>query len=172
VSSLEAMRLFPAHPAFDFGVSARKQPEVVRTLDVTIPKSFEGAHLLLTGVNVTTPFSYSADIYLTPAGEELRFEDRKFRATHLAELLYFWRAHHGGRVRRTHDLTVDLGPALSSLAEGRSGEQWRVSVALGASETKPHHHDGDHGHRQGGAIDDATERAKLMDFGELTLKVY
>ena len=28
---------FPAHPAFDFVVSARKQPERVRTLDITIP---------------------------------------------------------------------------------------------------------------------------------------
>jgi hypothetical protein len=172
VSTLEATPGFPAHPAFDFAVSARKQPELVRTLDVTIPASFEGAHLLLTGVNVMTPFSYSADVYLTHPGEELRFEDRDFRATHLADLLYFWRAHHGDGRRRTHDLTVDLGPALRSVANGRAGEHWRVSVALGASDTKPRHHHGDHQHGHGSAVDDAAVRAEIMDFDELTLTVY
>jgi tyrosinase len=167
--------LFPAHPAFDFVVSARKPPELARTLDVTIPaRGFEGAHLLLTGVNVATPFSYSADIYLTPAGEELRLEDREFRATHLAGLLYFWRVHHGGEHRRTHDLTVDLGPALRSLAETRPGEQWRVSVTLGASETKPapHHGDHEHGHTHRAAARQAVDLPEAMDFDDLTLNVY
>ena len=36
-SDLDAARPFPAHPAFDFVVSARKAPEIVRALDVTIP---------------------------------------------------------------------------------------------------------------------------------------
>lgn len=85
-ATVEATALFPAHPAFDFVVSARKKPELVRTLDVTIPEpGFENAQLLLTGVNVMTPFSYSADIYLARASEELHLEDREFRATHLAD---------------------------------------------------------------------------------------
>ncbi len=37
-SELEAARPFPAHPAFDFVVSAHKPPEIVRALDVTIPE--------------------------------------------------------------------------------------------------------------------------------------
>lgn len=173
--AVAARPLFPAHPAFDFVVSARKQPELVRTLDVTIPApGFEGAHLLLTGMNVTTPFSYSADIYLTPAGEELRFADREFRATHLADLLYFWRAHHGGNHGRTHDLTVDLGRALTSLAETRAGEQWRVSVALGVSETtpRPHHGDHEHDHARHAGVHHPVDPAGTMDFGDLTLNVY
>jgi tyrosinase len=173
--AVAATALFPAHPAFDFVVSARKKPELVRTLDVTIPApGFETAQLLLTGVNVMTPFSYSADIYLTPAGEELRLEDREFRATHLADLLYFWQAHHGGNDARTHDLTVDLGRALESLAETHQGEKWRVSVALAASETQPWP---DHGHHEHGEVHaapapKAADLAETMDFGDLTLNVY
>jgi hypothetical protein len=166
---------FPAHPAFDFVVSARKKPALVRTLDITIPQpGVEGAHLQLTGVNVTTPFSYSADIYLTSAGEELRLEDREFRATHLADLLYFWQAHHGGDDRRTHDLTVDLGLALKSLAETHAGEQWRVSVALGASQTppRPHHGEHEHAHAHGAAAHQPVDLAATMNFGDLTLNVY
>jgi hypothetical protein len=173
--AVAARPLFPAHPAFDFVVSARKQPELVRTLDITIPApGFEGAHLLLTGVNVITPFSYSADVYLTPLGEELRLEDRGFRATHLADLLYIWQPHHGGNGRRTHDITVDLGRVLGSLAETRHGERWRVSVALGASEVKPRPHDGDHGHNRahGAAAHQAVDAAETMNFGELALNVY
>ena len=169
--AVAAMPLFPAHPAFDFVVSARKEPDLVRTLDITIPEpGVEGAHLLLTGMNVTTPFSYSADIYLTPAGEELRLEDREFRATHLADLLYFWRAHHGGHDRRAHDLTVDLGGALKSLAEAHAGEQWRVSIALGASQTPPRPHHREHEH--GAAAHPEGDLAQTMDFGDLTLNVY
>jgi hypothetical protein len=170
--AVAATALFPAHPAFDFVVSARKRPELVRTLDVTIPTPvFEDAHLLLTGVNVMTPFSYSADIYLTPAGDELRLEDREFRATHLVDLLYFWQAHHGGNGTRTHDLTVDLGRVFTSLAETHAGEQWRVSVALGASEMRPHHGHHEHDHAHGAAAHAAVNPAETMDFDELTLNV-
>ena len=165
--------LFPAHPAFDFVVSARKKPELVRTLDITIPEpGVEGAHLLLRGVNATTPFSYSADIYLTPAGEELRLEDREFRATHLADLLYFWQAHHGSGHGRRHDLTVDLGRALKALAEAHAGEHWRVSVALGASEPQRRPHHGEHEHPHGAAAHPAVDVAATMDFGDLTLNIY
>lgn len=171
--AVAAMAPFPAHPAFDFVVSARKKPELVRTLDITIPAPrVEGAHLLLTGMNVTTPFSYSADIYLTAAGEELRLEDRGFRAAHLADLLYFWQAHHGPNDGRTHDLTVDLGPALKALAETHAGEQWRVSVALGASGTRPRPHHGEHGHPHAAAAPLAIDPAGMIDFGDLTLNVY
>jgi Common central domain of tyrosinase len=169
--AVAAIPLFPAHPAFDFVVSARKEPELVRTLDITIPEpGVEAAHLLLTGMNVTTPFSYSADIYLTPAGEELRLEDREFRATHLADLLYFWRTHHGGHDGRAHDLTVDLGGALKSLAETHAGEQWRVSVALGASQTPPRPHHREHEH--GAAAHPEGDLAETMDFGDLMLNLY
>ena len=171
--AVAAPPLFPAHPAFDFVVSARKKPELVRTLDITIPKpGVEGAYLLLTGMNVTTPFSYSADIYLTPAGEELHLEDREFRATHLADLLYFWQAHHGANDARTHDLTVDLGRALRALAETHAGERWRVSVALGASGTRPRPHHGEHEHPHAAAAPQAVDPAEVIDFGDLTLNVY
>ena len=165
---------FPAHPAFDFVVSARKKPDLVRTLDITIPEpGVEGAHLLLTGVKVMTPFSYSADIYLTPVGEELHLEDREFRATHLADLLYFWQAHHGGNDGRTHDLTVDLGRALKALAEAHAGEQWRISVALGASDAQPRHHgEHDHDHAHGAAGHPAVDPAVTLDFGDMVLNVH
>jgi Common central domain of tyrosinase len=160
--------LFPTHAAFDFVVSARKSPEIVRTLDVEIPApGFEDAQLLLEDVNTMTPFSYSADVYLTAPGEELRFEDRDFRATHLVDLLYIWQAHHGGNGRHTHDLAVGLGPALRSLAETHAGEQWRVSVALGASETRPRPPDVE----AAVALREA-DVAETMDFGGLTLNVY
>ena len=90
---------------------------------------------------MTTPFSYSADIYLTPAGDELRFDDREFRATHLVDVLYFWKVHHGHGDVHTTSRSISAR-ALSSLAETHAGERWRVSVALGASETRPPPHDG------------------------------
>ena len=173
---------FPTHPAVDFVPSARKRPEVVRTAEVTVPApGFEGARLLFTEVNVATPFSYGADIYLTPAGEELRLDDRGFRQRYLADVLYFWKAHHhhGGHGRLTHDLTVDLGRVLGSLAEGHAGEQWSVSVALTASDgERPPHGDGgharrdhDHGQPQAATVEVA-DPAETMNFGELTLDVY
>jgi tyrosinase len=173
--AVAATPLFPAHPAFDFVVSASRKPDLVRTLDITIPQpGVDGAHLLLTGVKVTTPFSYSADVYLTPAGEELRLEDRDFRATHLADLLYFWQAHHGGHAGRTHDLTIDLGRALKALATTHAGEQWRVWVALGASETprRPHHGEHEHPHANGAAAPQEVDLAAAMNFGDLTLDIY
>ena len=162
-SGLDAARPFPAHPAFDFVVSARKRPEIVRALDVTIPApGFSGAQLVLSGVNVHTPFSYSADVYLAPAGEELRLDDREFRATHLVGLLYIWKAHHGGDDGHSRDLVVDLNSALMPLSETHAGERWRVSVALGASETRAprarHVPTGD--------------PSAAMDFGDLSVNVY
>jgi Common central domain of tyrosinase len=161
--------LFPTHPAIDFVVSARKPPELVRTLDVTVPApGLKAAQLLFTDVNVATTFSYGADIYLTPAGEELRTTDRGFRERYLADMLYFWKAHHhhGGHGGHTVDLIADLSRALKWLAGAHAGEQWRVSVALAASDSGGHHHDG-HEAVTPAAADPATE----MDFGDLTLEV-
>jgi hypothetical protein len=162
-NGLEAARPFPAHPAFDFVVSARKRPEIVRALDVTIPTpGFSGAQLVLSGVNVHTPFSYSADVYLAPAGEELRLDDREFRASHLVDLLYIWKAHHGGDDRHSRDLVVDLNSALMPLSETHAGEGWRVSVTLGASETRAPR----------ARHEPAGDPAAAMEFGDLSLNIY
>ncbi len=85
---------------------------------------FKAAQLLLTKVNVAMPFSYGADIYLTPAGEELRTTDRGFRERCLADMLYFWKAygHHSGNAGHTVDLIADVGKALQSLADTHAGE--------------------------------------------------
>ena len=66
---------------------------------------------------------------------------------------------------------VDLGRAFKSLAETHAGEQWRVSVALGASETRPPPHHGHHDHARGVAAHEAVNPAETMNFDELTLKV-
>ena len=162
-SGLLAAQAFPAHPAFDFVVSARKEPEIVRELDVEIPApGFSVAELVLSGFNVHTPFSYSADIYLTPADEELRLDDRDFRATHLVDLVYIWKAHHGGDERHSRDLVVDLKRALVPLSETHAREKWRISVALGASETPA---------PQAEEVP-AGDRAAAMEFGDLTLDVH
>jgi hypothetical protein len=127
---------------------------------------------------VTLPFSYGADVYLTRPGEELRTTDRAFRRRHLADVCYFWRAHHA-HGDATHDITVDLGRALDALAAGHTGEHWQVSVALTASGTgsgRDHDHADDHGLVGGSAAAAAATAAAAhpgasMDFGDLTLRV-
>ncbi len=112
----------------------------MRTLDVTVPApGFKAAQLLFTKVNVATPFSYGADIYLTPAGEELRTTDRGFRERCLADMLYFWKAygHHSGHAGHTVDLIADVGKALQSLADTHAGEPWRVRESTAAYALKP-----------------------------------
>jgi hypothetical protein len=85
----------PGHPARDVVASARNRPALVRTLELTVPEpGVDVAKLHLGDVKVTTPFSDSADIYLTPAGEELRTEDRDFRARYLADVRYIWKSRH------------------------------------------------------------------------------
>jgi hypothetical protein len=177
--TLAAGPLFPTHPAVDFAVSARKQPEIVRTLNLTIPEpGFQAARLIFTGVNAGPSFSYGADIYLTPQDEEFRPHERDFRDSYLADMLYFWKAHHHGAHggHSTHgeqrfDMVVDLSRALASLADKRPGGEWRVSVALTASDSKSRPHHVDHGARLA-AAPMPTDRADVMNFGELTLRVY
>ncbi len=111
----QAAAPFPTHPALDVVTSARSRPALVRTIELTVPQpGVKDALLRLTDVHVTTPFSYGADIYLTRAGEELRTEDRAFRQRYLANVLYFWRAHHS-LGDNTNNITVDLGSAVKSL---------------------------------------------------------
>ena len=156
--------VFPTHPAIDFVPSARKAPELVRAVDAPVPgEAFARAQLLFTDVNVATPFSYGADVYLTPADVELRTVDRSFRQRYLADVLYLWKAHrhHGGHGGHRLDLAVDLGRAFQALAREHAGEQWRISVALTAS-------DGGHHHREAGHSPDP---AQAMDFGDLTLDI-
>lgn len=90
---------FPAHPALDLVLSARKRPDLVRSADVAIPEpGFEAAHLLLSDMKVAMDVSYGADIYLTPVDEGLHPTERPFRERYLVDTLYFWEAHrhHGG----------------------------------------------------------------------------
>lgn len=159
-----AAALFPTHPALDVVTSARNQPALVRTIEFTVPQpGVTDASLRLTDVHVTLPFSYGADIYLTPAGEKLRTQDRAFRQRHLANVLKIWRAHHA-HGDNTHDITVDLGRAVQALAGSHAGEQWVVSVALTASDRGGHGHD--HGHPHA-----AADPAEMMNFGSLTFDV-
>ncbi len=173
--------LFPTHPALDVVPSARAEPALVRTLDFTVPRpGVEEAVLRLGDVHVTLPFSYGADVYITRPGEELRTTDRDFRQRSLADVCYFWRAHHA-HGDTTHDITVDLGRALDALAAGHAGEHWQVSVALTASGTgSGHDHDHDHGDGDGHgggfvaaevAMAAAAHPGSSMDFGDLTLRV-
>jgi hypothetical protein len=170
------VELFPTHPALDFVASARKPPAIVRTVEFTVPQpGVEGATLRFTDVHVTTPFSYGADVYLTPAGEELRTQDRAFRARYLANMLYFWRAHHS-HGDNTHNITVDLSRALPYLTRSHAGERWVVSVALTASDSGGTPHGGGHGHDHGGghghpALAPA-DPAQTMNFGDLTLDIH
>jgi hypothetical protein len=137
-------------------VSGHKEPELVRTLDVSVPEpDFEGAQLVLTNVKAAGHFSYGADIYLTPADEELHPLDRDFRERYLADTLYFWKHlhHHGGHATPELDMSVDLTGVLKSLAAARPHERWRLSVALAAS-------------------GDSHPQPEMLDFGDLTLNVY
>lgn len=157
---------FPAHPAIDAVPSARARPALVRTLELTVPEvGVKGAALRLSGVNVAPRFSYGAEIYLSPAAEDLRTEDRDFRAAHLASVVYLWKAHHGHD--KVHNIRVDLGRALEYLAEGHAGERWVVSVALTASASARPDHDHDHGPSVRPAA--TPPDADTMNFGELTL---
>ena len=168
----EAAAPFPTHPALDVVPSARNRPAVVRTIAFTVPQpGIKDALLRLTDVHVTTPFSYGADIYLTPANEELRTEARAFRARYLANILYFWKAHHS-HGDTLHTVTVDLGRALQPLVRSHAGEQWVVSVALTASNSGGNGHGGGHhpGHPEAAARE-AGDPAEMMNFGDLTLDV-
>lgn len=174
----QAAAFFPTHPALDVVTSARNRPALVRTIELTVPQpGVKDALLRLTDVHVTTPFSYGADIYLTPASEELRTEDRTFRQRYLANVLYFWQSHHS-HGDNTHNITVDLGSAVKSLARSHAGEQWVVSVALTASDSGGNGHGGGHdhgGHDPGhpeAAAAEAADPAETMNFGNLTLDVH
>lgn len=165
-----AAAVFPTHPALDVVTSARNQPALVRTIELIVPQpGVQEALLRLTDVHVTTPFSYGADVYLTPAGEKLRTEDRSFRQQYLANVLYFWRSHHS-HGDNTHDITVDLGRAVQALARSHAGEQWTVSVALTASGSGDGHGGGHGGHHRATAAE-AADPAEVMNFGDLTLDV-
>ncbi len=165
--ALVADELFPTHPAIDFVASARKAPELVRSVDAPVPAhDFTRAQLLFSDVNVATPFSYGADIYLTPADVELRTDDRSFRQRYLADVLYFWKAHHHNHHHDGHgghrlDLAVDLGRALRALAREHAGEQWRISVALTASDSG----------RPTLEAAEVSDPADAMKFGSLTLDI-
>jgi tyrosinase len=185
--ALGGERLFASHPAVDFALSGRTRPEVVRTLDVTIPKpGFNAARLVFTGLQVATPFSYGLDIYLTPRGEQLRPQDADFRDRYLLDLLYLWRAHHHdgrphgshhnheqpGQHARTLNFAVDVGQALGSLAQTHAGQTWRVWVALAAAASAPgalHAHE----ERVAGtaAAMSVDTLANSMDFHDLRLRV-
>ena len=152
--------LFPTHPAKDFALSGVKEPETVRTMEVTIPDTeVSDGKMRMTGVKVATPFTYSGDVYLTPPGVEFNPQDPDFREKYFADLFTVWRAHeghdehtghghgghedHGGHEgheghdmgngtssTRQIDIVVDLTPELRSLAQSHAGETWTVSVAL------------------------------------------
>ncbi len=92
-------------------------PALVRTLELDRARAGRGGRdaAARQTSRCTTPFSYGADIYLTPAGEELRTEDRAFRARYLADVLYFWKSHHS-HGDNTHNITVDLGRVIEALS--------------------------------------------------------
>jgi tyrosinase-like protein len=161
---------FPTHPALDIATSASSRPALVRTIELTVPPpGVKDALLQLTEVQVTRPFSYGADIYLTPASEQLRTDDRAFREQYLANVLFFWEAHHSHGENK-HNITVDLGRALKSLAYSHAGEQWVVSVALTMSDGGGAGHGDGHGHPEAMAAV-AADPAEMMNFGDLTLDV-
>jgi hypothetical protein len=175
--------IFPPHPAIDFVASARSRPALVRTADFTVPKpGVESAVLKFTDVHVTTPFSYGADVYLTPADEELRTQDRAFRARYLADMLFFWKAHHSEGDNK-HVIAIDIGRALTHLAKSHAGERWVVSVALTAVDADHHGGGHDHGGGHGGGHDHGgghgrgpaaaveVTPADIMNFGALTLDI-
>jgi hypothetical protein len=134
-------QLFATHPAVDFVLSARKDPEIIRELDVTIPNpGFDRARLDFTGIRVATPFSYGADIYLTPDEEEFRPRDVTFRERYLVDFLYIWKAHHHGAHSHhndpamTRNIAVDVTRALTSLARSAEGRRWKARIALVADD--------------------------------------
>jgi Common central domain of tyrosinase len=184
ITRTDKERFFVSHPAVDFVLSGRKSPEAVRTLEVTIPnKGFKEARLIFTGVKASQPFSYEADIYLTPPDEEFQPKDVEFRERYLVDLLYMWQAHHHAvasdldRGRHEHEahtlnVAVDLGRTLDSLADAHAGETWRVWVALTASIDAPSARD-THAERFGAAAAEAPGGtiADHMDFRDLMLRV-
>jgi hypothetical protein len=178
-------RLFATHPAVDFAVSGRKAPELVRSLDVTVPRQgLTSARLVVTGLKVPWSFSYGVDIYLTPADEEFRPEDVEFRERYLIDLLFVWRHHlhgHAGRADHSHgqpgplephalDVAVDVGQAVGSLARTHPGQEWRLWVALAAVTDKGVGAGGDLALRaSAGRARDTL--AKSMEPDDLTLRV-
>lgn len=183
-------RLFATHPAVDFVVSGRKAPELVRSLDVAVPRpGFTSARLVVTGLKISSSFSYGVDVYLTPADEEFRPEDVEFRERYLVDLLFVWRHHHHhgpvGRARHGHDqpepsqphaldAVVDIGQAIGSLARTHPEQPWRLWVALAAvtDEADGAGTTGGGGFRLRASAGRARDNlAKSMEPGDLTLVV-
>ncbi len=167
-------QLFTTHPAVDFALSGRRDPEIVRSLDVTVPKpGFGRARLNFTGVRVTTPLSYGADIYLVPADEAFRPREVGFRERYLVGLLYMWKAHHHGThgghgghndPARTHNIAVDVTRALGELARSGDGRRWKVWVALTPDSLS-------HAPMHVLAAANANDAAMNLDFRDVTLAV-
>lgn len=167
-------QLFTTHPAVDFVLSGRKDPEIVRSLDVIVPKpGFATARLNFRGVQVMTPFSYSADIYLVPRDEEFRPREVLFRERYLVNFLYIWMAHHHGshggngshsETVHTHNIAVNVTLTLGELASYGDERRWRVWIALSTDSLSlaPVH-----------ALIAATanDSAMKMDFRDVTLAV-
>jgi tyrosinase len=166
-------QLFATHPALDFALSGRKDPEIVRSLDVTVPApGFARARLNFTGVQVMTPFSYDAEIYLVPADEAFRPREASFRERYFVGYLYIWKHHHGAHGEhgdpnappRMHNIAVDVTRALAELARSGDGRRWKVWIAL-AADTEPH--------APVNVLEaaTATDAATSMDFRDVTLAV-
>jgi tyrosinase len=167
-------QLFTTHPAVDFVLSGHKDPEIVRSLDVAAPEpGFRRARLNFTGVQVTTPFSYGADIYLVPADEEFQPREAGFRERYLVDLMYMWKAHphgahegHGGHGHPalTHNIAVDVTRTLDELAHSGDQRPWKVWIALTAdSASMAHMHVPDAANTHNVAMN--------MDFRSVTLMV-
>jgi hypothetical protein len=133
-------QLFETHPAIDFVVSATRLPELTRSLDVEIPATgFTTARLNFSGVKAHTPFSYGIDIYLVPAEEPFRPQDRDFRKRYLVDFMFMWKGHASER-GSTHDIAVDVTGPLTTLARSQAGRRWKVWIALAGSEPPPQTH--------------------------------
>jgi tyrosinase len=136
-------QLFTTHPAVDFVLSGRRDPDIVRSLDLTVPRpGFSRARLNFTGVQVMPPFSYGIDIYMVPADEEFQPREKSVRERYLVDLVYIWKAHHHGphgghgghnNPMLMHNIAVDVTRALGELARSGDARRWKVWIALSAA---------------------------------------
>lgn len=170
----QAEKLFATHPAVDLVLSGRREPDVLRSIDVVVPAAdFNQARLNFTGVQVRTPFSYGADIYLAPESEKFTPRETAFREKYLVDFIYIWKAHehggHGGHHDHdvqvtTHDMVVDVTKQLRSLSRVQGGQKWKVWVALASQsdETEP---------SDRSMIQPELEVASKIDFDEVKLEI-
>ena len=118
------------------GLNAAEEQVRHRIFDVTIPApGFRTAHLRIEDAQVPQQLAWSGRVYLYPATEELRPENRSFHERYYAGRMTLWSGHgshsHGREdLAEVVDVYVNVTERLRQLSAERAGEAWKAAFVV------------------------------------------